>query len=147
MFRTVPAHITPRPEDTEALARARAQLESRLEHQAHRERAVVAGTASMAMLDAAIEDKYLSRVLAGPVPLHYPRKVFKHRGSASVVLLVVFTVFAALAALALGYPVIKRADCAAIAQRYIDAPRGSIAEARAREEMDRESCYTEDAIP
>jgi hypothetical protein len=69
--------ITPRPEDTERLAHRVAAFAAALDQQAHRERAIVAGTASTAMIDAAIRDKHLSRVLAGPVPMYYGPRQFK----------------------------------------------------------------------
>lgn len=69
-FRTIPLHITPGPDDVATLGYRRAVLDCALEQQAHRERAILAGTASHAMIDKAIENKHLSRVMAGPVPLY-----------------------------------------------------------------------------
>jgi hypothetical protein len=62
----LPLKITPSARDIEMLARARLQFATRRERQAHRERAIVAGTATDDMIDAALADKSLSRVLAGP---------------------------------------------------------------------------------
>lgn len=74
MFRTIPLHIAPSAEDAESLVRASARLASELAQQAHREQAIVAGTASVPMIEAAIADKHLSRVLAGPVPMQHGRR-------------------------------------------------------------------------
>jgi hypothetical protein len=63
--------ITPTIDCAATLAAKRADFSAQVERQAHRERAIVAGTATMAMIDAAIAEKHLSRVLAGPVPFFY----------------------------------------------------------------------------
>ena len=147
MFRTIPAHITPGPNDVADLNARREALASRLDQQAHRERAIVAGTASTAMLDAAIADKHLSRVLAGPVPMYYGPRTFKHgqRGRALLGLVLVFAVLGVVAAAALDRIMTRPVACAEVAQRYRDAPEGSPAEIEALAEMDRGSCYAEDA--
>ena len=62
----IPLSVTPRPEDAEALARARQHLAEKLDRHAHLERAIVAGTATVEMIEAALRDRYLSRALAGP---------------------------------------------------------------------------------
>ena len=66
MFRTIPACVTPHPDDAESLARARRKLQLALDAQAHRERAIVAGTATDEMIETALRNRYLSRALAGP---------------------------------------------------------------------------------
>lgn len=133
MFRTIPLHISPGPDDRDGLNRERAALASRLEQQAHRERAIVAGTASRAMLEAAIADKHLSRVLAGPVPLYRERGAFDVLGAVLVVHLIVMG-----GIIADGWA--RRGGCAAIAQRYMENPDSRLA----RRAMSRESCYIED---
>ena len=62
----IPLSVTPHPDDAESLARARRKLQLALDAQAHRERAIVAGTATVEMIEAALRDRYLSRALAGP---------------------------------------------------------------------------------
>ena len=62
----IPRHITPHPDDAESLARARRKLQLALDAQAHRERAIVAGTATDEMIETALRNRYLSRALAGP---------------------------------------------------------------------------------
>jgi hypothetical protein len=137
MFRTIPLHITPGPDDADGLARERAALASRMDQQAHRERAIVAGTASVRMIEEAIADKHLSRVLAGPVPLSYgPRK---QRGAFDVLAAVLVVHVLVLGGIiADGWA--RRGGCSAIAERYIANPDSTLA----RRAMSRESCYIED---
>lgn len=141
-FRTIPAHIAPGPDDVAALARKRAELDAKLDRHGWRERRIVAGSASTETVDVVLRNRHLSRVLAGPVALG-PRMV---RGAVSIMLLVILNAIAVFT-LAISDAAARRGGCQAIAQRYIAAPAGSIAEARYRRAMIIESCYTEDGRP
>lgn len=85
MFKTIPLHISPSPEDVEALARARLQLADRLDRHSWRERRIVMGSASPETVDCVLGNRHLSRVLAGPVADRAPRalrNVFKRQSQA-----------------------------------------------------------------
>jgi hypothetical protein len=62
----LPHGIGPTGEAREALASARARLMRAVEMQAHYLRARITGTATERMRERMIENKHLSRVLAGP---------------------------------------------------------------------------------
>lgn len=141
-FRTIPATVTPSAEDIEALARARLQLADELDRHKYRERRIVSGVASPQTIDCVLRNRHLSRVLAGPVALG-PRT---SRGAVSLLLLVVINT-AICVTLAISDGLARRGGCAEIARHYIEAPAGSMREARYARAMSQESCYTEDGRP
>ncbi len=109
MFKTIPLHITPSPEDIEAHARAQLQLRERLEAHAALTRRMVAGRASNATADEVLRNQHLSRVLAGPVPLYRTQ-----RGRARVAMLLAVALLAGCSVTLYSREWISRAACDAM---------------------------------
>ena len=73
----IPYGMTPRPEARAALERKRAAFAAAVDRQYWRERRIVAGTASVETIEAALEFRHLSRVLAGPRSMMFKRRIEK----------------------------------------------------------------------
>lgn len=73
-YALIPLAVTPRAEDRAALETARARLNTALARMDHCRRAYRAGRATPAMLEHAIAEKHLARVLEGPRALYRLRK-------------------------------------------------------------------------